>query len=243
MKPRILLTSLIIGLALKGMAEEAKPPKAAVTTMKPDALADFDAQPQAIRDVITTALKLTEKNLTYTFGSASPDKGGMDCSGTIFHVLQSEGIKTVPRQSDHIAGWVMDESTFVRTKQVHSFDHDAFHTLKPGDLVFWSGTYASTKRKIPVTHVMLYLGKRASDGKPLVFGASNGRTYDGQKRCGVSVFNFRVPSAKSRSSLYGFGPIPGLRPTDSTLVETPMESEEIRKPAREEIRKAELPAT
>lgn len=226
-------------------AAESKPapPKAAVTSIQTQALADFDLQPKAIRDLITTALKLTERNLTYTYGSADPDRGGMDCSGTVYHVLRKEGITSVPRQSDHICGWVMKESTFTRTDDVHSLDDEIFATLRPGDLIFWSGTYDSGKRAIPVTHVMLYLGKRASDGKPLVFGASNGRSYEGQRRCGVSVFNFRVPSAKSQSSLYGFGTIPGLRKEEkpSLLAKIKAALTPTPKPPdpTEEIRKAE----
>ncbi len=228
---RALLCIVLLLAATPGLhvVAETKARKAVVTAMKPEQLADFDDQPKAIQTIITTALKLTERNLTYTYASANPDRGGMDCSGTMYHVLRKEGITDTPRQSDHICGWVMKKSSFTRTKDVHSFDHEVFAALRPGDLLFWSGTYEAGKRENPVTHVMLYLGKRASDGKPVIFGASDGRSYEGQRRCGVSVFDFRVPSAKSKSALYGFGPIPGMRPSA------------VNSKPKEEIRKATLP--
>ena len=253
-KPHLmLLASLVATGSLHADVEtKSTPPKAAVTSMKPEELAGFDQQPREVRELITAALKLTERNLTYTYGSSNPDNGGMDCSGTIYHVLRGQKISTVPRQSDHICGWVMKKSTFTRTKDVHSFDHEIFAALQPGDLVFWSGTYEAGQREIPVTHVMMYLGKRASDGKPLVFGASNGRSYEGQKRCGVSVFNFKVPTAKSSSALYGFGPIPGLRPKEKMPLfatikaalmpdKKPVSTETDSPAVQEEIRKAALP--
>jgi len=65
-------------------------------------------------------------------------------------------------------------------------------------------------RKIPVTHVMLYLGKLKKSGKAVVFGASDGRVYQGERRTGVSVFDFSLPSAGGTSSFYGYGSIPGV---------------------------------
>jgi hypothetical protein len=66
-------------------------------------------------------------------------------------------------------------------------------------------------RKLPITHVMLYLGTRVKDGKPVIYGSSDGRSYEGQKRCGVSVFDFSLPKADdSKVEFYGYGAIPGL---------------------------------
>ena len=71
--------------------------------------------------------------------------------------------------------------------------------LRPGDLLFWTGTY-SADRDPPVTHTMIYLGKRKRDGKQVMFGASDGRTYDGRKIWGVSVYDFSIPKAKPAPS-------------------------------------------
>ena len=50
---------------------------------------------------------------------------------------------------------------------------------KPGDLLFWTGTY-SVERDPPVTHTMIYLGEEKKSGKPIMVGASDGRTYEGR---------------------------------------------------------------
>lgn len=57
--------------------------------------------------------------------------------------------------------------------------------LQPGDFLFWEHTY-KPKRKPPVTHVMVYLGKDAA-GKMWMVGAQNSR--------GVAIYEFR-PEAK-----------------------------------------------
>ena len=81
--------------------------------------------------------------------------------------------------------------------------------LKPGDLLFWTGTYDTGARTLPISHVMLYLGKTKA-GRPVMFGASDGRPYQGKRQNGVSVFDFRIPAATSKSKFAGYGPIPGL---------------------------------
>ncbi|NNM58873.1 MAG: hypothetical protein HKM04_03575 [Legionellales bacterium] len=57
--------------------------------------------------------------------------------------------------------------------------------------------------------MMLYLGKNLA-GKSLMFGASDGRTYEGIQRWGVSVFDFTLPSSSSKSHFLGFSCIPTL---------------------------------
>jgi hypothetical protein len=50
-----------------------------------------------------------------------------------------------------------------------------------------------------------------------MFGASDGRSYDGVQRWGVSVFDFKMPRAKadadanSQADFLGYARIPGLR--------------------------------
>ena len=69
-----------------------------------------------------------------------------------------------------------------------------FKELLPGDLMFWTGTY-ETGRDIPISHVMLYLGREKGRGKRIMFGASDGRSYNGIQRWGVSVFDFKMPQS------------------------------------------------
>lgn len=182
---------------------------AAVSRITLDDIAGFDSYPPTMQALIRKAAELTTRNLTYRFGSSDPKNGGMDCSGTIYHMLQSCGFKDAPRQSDEMCRWIMRRSVLYRTEIVASLADPAFSALRPGDLLFWSGTYETAgPRHPPVSHVMIYLGKRKGDGKPLVFGASDGRTYEGQKRCGVSLFDFAVPRAGDKTAFYGYGPLP-----------------------------------
>jgi len=170
-------------------------PVAAVSTIEVEDLAGFG---------------LTKLNLTYSFGSADPKKGGMDCSGTIYYVLHEFGFKGVPRQSNEMAGWVRDKTLLHRVNEAEALSHAEFSFLQPGNLLFWTGTYETAPRKIPVTHVMLYLGKLKKNGKHVVFGASDGRAYQGQRRTGVSVFDFTLPKSTSTATFYGYGMIPGV---------------------------------
>ena len=74
---------------------------------------------------------------------------------------------------------------------VDSVDHSIFSKLRPGDLLFWSGTYKPTDgRTTPVSHVQIYLGHEQPGGNPVMIGASDGRTYRGIKRGGYGVFDF-----------------------------------------------------
>ena len=185
---------------------------AAVSTMLPEELEGFENYSADLQQIVKKALELTTKNLRYQFGSADPDAGGMDCSGTVFRVLQDSGISGVPRQSDDICRWVMRRSQLYRTEDTTELKDKSLKALQPGDLLFWSGTYeTSTPRELPISHVMLYLGKRKKDGKPVVFGASDGRTYNGERRNGVSVFDFVMPRRTGKAEFYGYGPIPGLK--------------------------------
>lgn len=180
-----------------------------VSTMEPSAVVDFSANSPAVKNLLEHALALTSQNLGYKFGSSEPEEGGMDCSGTIFHLLREVGVMDVPRSSDQQYVWVRKAGTFraVLSTKPDSFELDE---LRPGDLLFWAGTY-DAKREIPVTHAMIYLGRAASDHLPLMVGASDGRTLRGKKQFGVSVFEFRIPNAKSKSRFVGYASIPGLK--------------------------------
>lgn len=170
-------------------------------------LQGFTTYPNDVQILISRAMELAKQKLTYQYGSANPKNGGMDCSGTIYYLLQSYNQKDVPRQSDQIYDWVKKRGKFYPVKS-KTFDSKEFAHLKPGDLLFWTGTYP-VKRKSPISHVMLYLGKN-KQGKPLMFGASNGRTYKNKQIWGVSVFDFKLPPAKSKSRFIGYSCIPDI---------------------------------
>lgn len=208
-------------VALAGAEPQAPAPAASpsgVASLDSASLDGFANNPPAVRALLEACLALTRLNLGYKFGSSDPKPGGMDCSGTIYHVLQAIGITDVPRTSSGQYVWARKAGTFesVISRKKDSFELDA---MRPGDLLFWTGTY-NTDRDPPVTHTMIYLGKRRTDGKQVMFGASDGRTYDGRKIYGVSVFDFTISKArppavpgepaKPGSVFIGYAGIPGL---------------------------------
>lgn len=177
------------------------------------ALKEYPAQPAAVKSLLDSGLALAEKNLTYAFGSSEPSKGGMDCSGFIYFLLREHGFTQVPRDSSSQYVWVRKARNF-RAVVGRGEDSFEFDELLPGDLLFWTGTY-STKNDPPISHVMLYLGTEKSTGGRVMVGASDGRSYRGQRRNGVSVFDFKMPraaaSGDSQSDFVGYARIPGLR--------------------------------
>jgi cell wall-associated NlpC family hydrolase len=138
----------------------------------------------------------------------------MDCSGFIYYVLSKNGLKDVPRSASEQYVWVRKAGNFraVLSRDLNSFELDE---LKPGDLLFWTGTY-NVERDPPVTHTMIYLGKEKDSGKPIMVGSSDGRTYKGERKFGVSVFDFKTSPAtesgesEKRPRFVGYARIPGL---------------------------------
>ena len=185
-----------------------------VATLSPNEIKGYDDNPPEIRKVLDLALALTNRDLKYTYGSADPESGGMDCSGFIYYVLRENGLKDVPRDASGQYVWVRKSGNFrsVLSRDLDSFELDE---LKPGDLLFWTGTY-DVEKDPPVTHTMIYLGKSKETGKPVMLGASDGRSFEGKRMFGVSVFDFKTSGAKDATSsgrhprFVGYGRIPGL---------------------------------
>ncbi len=202
---------------------------AIVTPLDSSALGDFEKNPPAVRDLLEKSLALTKRNLGYKFGSSDPADGGMDCSGTIYHVLRAAGIDDVPRTASEQYVWARKADNFeaVVSRKKDSFELD---DLRAGDLLFWTGTY-STERDPPVTHTMIYLGRLKSDGRQVMFGSSDGRSYGGKKMWGVSVFDFTIPKATEKpatgavvlpgSVFIGYAQIPGLDRPKATPTPSP----------------------
>src|SRR6266446_1736607 len=186
-------------------------------TLSPEAISGFENYPPKVQQLLNSALELTTRNLDYTYGSADPDNGGMDCSGFVYFVLKQNGVDGVPRDSSEQYVWLRRAGKFepVVSQKDDSFEFD---NLKPGDLLFWTGTYA-IQRDPPITHAMIYLGREKKTGTRVMVGASDGRTYQSQQRFGVSVFDFKMPrvdkgeieDGKVRPRFVGYAHIPGLR--------------------------------
>lgn len=196
---------MIIWSALYADEPENQAPESIESTE----LASFFTYSPKVQTVIELLLTLARQNLTYQYTSADPKAGGMDCSGTIFYVLTTLGIKNVPRSADLQYEWVATQGQFYPVPEnTKSINEPEFAHLHPGDLLFWSGTY-SIARSNNVTHVMMYIGRNQA-GQSLMAGASNGRTYQGKKIDGVSVFDFKVPEKESRGHFLGYGCVPHL---------------------------------
>lgn len=168
-----------------------------------------------MQKIIDLALELTTRNLGYKYGSADPANGGMDCSGFVYYVLSQSGMANVPRDAREQYIWVRKAGTF-QAVLGHSDDTFELDALKPGDLLFWSGTYV-VDRDPAITHSMIYLGREKGTNRRVMVGASDGRTYKGQSRFGVSVFDFKVARLGAKTddrpgpSFVGYGRIPDLR--------------------------------
>lgn len=170
-------------------------------------LQKFDVNPTFVKQVIHLGLKLANDNLPYQYGSADPKTGGMDCSGTVYYILTTLGLKDVPRSSHLQYQWVEERGHFYSVDN-QTNESVALAHLHPGDLLFWKGTYV-VEHDPNVTHVMIYIGKNQA-GQRLMVGSSNGRTYKGRKIDGVSVFDFKYPDTESHGKFLGYGCIPSV---------------------------------
>lgn len=170
-------------------------------------LMEFGSQPLEIQKLIVGCLELTGRKLRYQYGSADPTNGGMDCSGFVYYMLGQQGIKNVPRQSNTLYLWVRMADNF-RAVLSHNQETPELNELKPGDLMFWTGTY-NIEHDPPVTHVMIYLGRLKSNGRRVMVGSSEGRRFMGKSKNGVTVFDFDLPTfGRDEPRFVGYGAIP-----------------------------------
>lgn len=170
-------------------------------------LAHYDNYPPNVKNVISHAMVLSKEHLTYMFGSADPKNGGLDCSGAIYDLLRGIRHTHVPRDSYDMYIWLLKAGKIHHVTYDH-FRSKQFRDLKPGDLLFWTGTFR-TRRKPPITHVMMYLGKDKNN-VPLMFGSSDGGIYKGREMWGVSVFQFILPLPRDRARFVAYGCIPSF---------------------------------
>jgi len=105
----------------------------------------------------------------YVWGGSSPETS-FDCSGYVSWVINQSGAGSVGRQT---AQGLCNLCTPV-----------AWEDLKPGDLVFFTGTYSSLT---PVSHVGIYMGrgKMAHAGDPIGYAdIGSSRYWKGHFYCG-----------------------------------------------------------
>jgi cell wall-associated NlpC family hydrolase len=179
----------------------------------PVRLKGFAELPAKVQELVLGAFRLNNLNLSYKYGAADPSLGGMDCSGTVYYLLRELGWKNVPRQADAFYRWVWQSGQFVAVNGT-TFDSYEWKNLRPGDLLFWTGTYAVSKDRDPaISHVMIYLGVDQDTGRRVMFGASDGRRYQDKSRSGVGLFDFNLPVIGKTDSgrqprFIGYGRIP-----------------------------------
>lgn len=184
-------------------------------TIAADQLVEYSTELPRVKKLIDSALALTTQGLTYTYGSNDPTRGGMDCSGFTSYILQSNGFNDVPRDASEQYIWLRKAGTFraVLSTTPETFELD---DLRPGDLLFWMGT-TSSDHDPAITHTMIYLGTEKGTKHRIMVGASDGRSYQGKSRWGVSIFDFQLeaPHTSENNTLHprfiGYGRPPGLR--------------------------------
>lgn len=212
---RVLLCLVLAGVA---RAEPPEPPEGKLRHGRPaligtDKLREFDALPDDRKRLIEGAIAVARDSpwLPYLFGGSDPKDGGFDCSGAMFFVMRRAGLEP-PRSSAGQFLWLKRSKRLIEIPvEATTLEHPVWKKLQPGDLVFWGGTYAPVDgRSINITHVALFLGHEAEDGRAVMINATDGRTYRGKKANGYGVYDFQMPRAGSKGVLLGYGTPPGI---------------------------------
>lgn len=210
-----MIFSLLLMLVLQGFAQSVDPiimldVKTRPAGIESGELTEFAALADARRQFIETALAVARDSpwLPYLAGGADPEDGGFDCSGAMYFVMRKAGLDP-PRSSNVQMEWLRKNGRLhVVAADARDLTHPSFAGLKPGDLLFWAVT--APDGAVRVHHVAMFLGTEKKDGRPVMIGSTDGRSYRGQKANGYGVHDFRVPKVESPSKLIGYGPPPGL---------------------------------
>lgn len=109
----------------------------------------------------------------YVWGGSTPETG-FDCSGYVCWVYTQSGVYHLPRTS---AQGIFDQCAVVSREEA-----------QPGDLIFFTGTYASGS---PVSHVGIYVGNQQ------------------MLHCGDPVGYARIDTPYWTSHYYAMGRLPG----------------------------------
>ena len=210
-----LLSSLLFATAAvaKTPEPEAKPSYGRPALIATESLREFDSLPEDRKKLIAGAIAVARDSawLPYQFGGSDPRDGGFDCSGAMYFVMTEAGLKP-PRTSAEQFLWLKEKSRLIEIgAEVKTLEDAAMKKLKPGDLLFWGGTYApGDDRKVNITHVALFLGHEKKDGNAVMINATDGRSYRGTKANGYGVYDFRLPREGNRAVFMGYGAPPGI---------------------------------
>lgn len=149
------------------------------------------------------------QGLAYKFGADNPSTGGLDCSGAVQYLLKQEGVRDVPRTAYTQYKWLQKLGVLNKVSRWSWSKERVADKLRPGDLLFWKGTY-NTGNSPNISHVMIYLGRDASNGKHYMFGASSRRSK-GLHGNAVDVYEFVYPRKHGKDNFAGFGSVPSLQ--------------------------------
>lgn len=176
-------------------------------------LVEFETLPADRKKLIETAILVAKDSpwLPYKFGGSSPADGGFDCSGAMYFVMNKTGLKP-PRTSADQYLWLKEKKRLHEpATAAKSLEDEGMKRLRPGDLLFWSGTYEPTDgRKANITHIAIFLGREKKDQRPVMINATDGRSYRGKKANGYGVYDFSLPKEGSKSRFVGYGSPPGI---------------------------------
>lgn len=128
-------------------------------------LAQAAATPEQHQKLVETCRWLASQNLAYSQSWQPPGHPyviTMDCSNTIRYIVWKVfGINLPRTASDQYV--ILRQKNKVRavpTKSDGTVDADRLMaSMRSGDLLFWEWTY-NVPRDPPISHVMIYLGKR-----------------------------------------------------------------------------------
>lgn len=200
----------IISLPGLGQSIETLDPDTRPAGIKTGELAEFKSLPDDRKKLIGTALAVVADSpwLPYIVGGADPAAGGFDCSGATYFIMREAGLDP-PRSSGWQMNWLRENDRLHEVSKVaRDRTHASFANLKPGDLLFWARMGDDGEPR--VHHVAMYLGTEKKDGRPVMIGSTDGRSYRGQVANGYGVHDFRVPAKDSPSMLIGYGTPPGI---------------------------------
>lgn len=204
----LMLAPLAIGQAID--PSPIRDPRTRPARVKAGDLSELATLPAGRKRLIEIALAVAQESpwLPYVVGGADPTMGGFDCSGAMHYVMRKAGLRP-PRSSGVQMEWLRQHGSLrVVSADASDLTHPSLAELKPGDLLFWAVT--TPVGQIRVHHVEMYLGTETKDGRPVMIGSTDGRSYRGQKANGYGVHDFRVPKKDSASRLIGYGSPPGI---------------------------------
>src|SRR5688572_30167464 len=180
-----ILFSMILGVSVLTSAQPITPPQEKPGHGRPavidaDQLVEFETLPADRKKLIAGALAVARDSpwLPYFFGGSDPKDGGFDCSGAMYFVMRKAGLQP-PRTSANQFEWLKENQRLIQIPEdAVTLEHPVFKPLRPGDLLFWGGTYAPVDgRQANITHVALFLGHEKRDGRAVMINATDGRSY------------------------------------------------------------------